>query len=130
MSSVKLFIILSFSLFSETPPQVILPYQNSNQLILLFAESNRSTEYEKMLLELSRDPLGLDQRDLIIFEIFPSGGLLPDGTSMSEEDALELQEYFNVDKSSFAAVVVNKNLQEIYRTEKPVPVKEIFTEID
>ena len=130
MSSVKILIILSFFYLSETPPESILPYQNTNQLILLFAGSNRSADYEQMLHELSRDPLGLDQRDLVIFEIFPSGGLLPDGTSLSEQDALELREYFNVDKTSFSAVVVNKNLQEIYRTEKPVPVKEIFSEID
>ena len=130
MSRIILVFFLRFFFLTETPPEVILPYQNTNQLILLFAASNRSADYEQMLLEFSRDPLGLDGRDLVIFEIFQSGGLLPDGTSLSEEDTRELRRYFNVENGSFAVVVVNKNLQEVYRTGKPVTVKEIFREID
>jgi hypothetical protein len=130
MSRIILVFLLRFFFLTETPPEVILPYQNTNQLILLFAASNRSADYEQMLLEFSRDPLGLDQRDLVIFEIFQSGGLLPDGSSLSDEDTRELREYFNVENGSFAVVVVDKNLQEVYRTGKPVTVKEIFGEID
>jgi hypothetical protein len=114
----------------EDPPDLILPYENNNQLILIFSENNRSTDYERALLELARNPLGLDQRDLIIFEIFPNGGIYPDGTSLSEEEAKILRNYYQVEPSAFALIVVNKQLQEIIRSSRPLPVEEIFKRID
>ena len=114
----------------EDPPDLILPYENNNQLILIFSENNRSTDYESALLELAKHPLGLDQRDLIIFEIFPNGGIYPDGTSLSEEEAKILRNYYQVGLSTFALIVINKQLQEILRSSHPLPVEEIFKRID
>jgi hypothetical protein len=107
----------------EDPPDLILPYENNNQLILIFSENNRSTDYERALLELARNPLGLDQ-------IFPNGGIYPDGTSLSEEEAKILRNYYQVEPSAFALIVVNKQLQEIIRSSRPLPVEEIFKRID
>ncbi|MBS0001304.1 MAG: DUF4174 domain-containing protein [Cyclobacteriaceae bacterium] len=109
---------------------MISPFQHSNQLILLFAGNNRSPDYEKALLELSKDPIGLDSRDLLLFEIFQTGGIQPDGSSLSEEEAEKLRDFFKVNKSEFSIVIVDKNLQEIFRAEQPVTVKEIFSAID
>ncbi len=116
--------------FFEDPPEIIIPYQNNNQLILIFSENNRSPEYEQALLELSRDPLGLDQRDLIIFEIFTTGGIYPDGSALSEADAEILRNYFKIETSAFTIVIINKQLEEIFRSSHPVSVKDLFKTID
>jgi hypothetical protein len=116
--------------FFGDPPEIIIPYQNNNQLILIFSENNRSHEYEQALLELSRDPLGLDQRDLIIFEIFTTGGIYPDGSALSEADAEILRNYFKIETSAFTIVIINKQLEEIFRSSHPVSVKDLFKTID
>ncbi len=114
----------------DGPPDLIIPYQNNNQLILIFSENNRSPDYDRALIELAKDPLGLDQRDLIIFEIFPNGGIYPDGTSLSEEEANNLRSYYQVEPSIFTLIVINKRLEEVFRSLQPLPVEEIFKSID
>jgi hypothetical protein len=126
-----LFIILSSILFQiEDPPEIINPYRNNNQLILIFSPGNRSSDYEQALLELSKDPLALDQRDLVIFEIFPKGGILPEGTSLSEEDAKALHRYYAIDIARFTMLIVNKHQKEIYRSTQPENLTQIFKKID
>lgn len=127
----RLFSVLFFFNASiDNPPDLFIPYQNNNQLILIFSVSNRSPEYEKALFELSRDPLGLDRRDLIIFEIFPNGGIYPDGSPISEEEAKDLRNYYQIATSPFTLIVISRQLEEIFRSPVPLPVSEIFKKID
>lgn len=130
MINIVLSIILFYIPVFEDPPEIILTYQNNNQLILLFSTNNRSPDYRRALLELARDPLGLDQRDLIIFEIFESGGIYPDGSSISEDEVKIMRNYYKIKPSAFTIIIINKQLQEIFRSEQPVSVQEIFNKID
>jgi hypothetical protein len=130
MIKILLFLIFQGFTLKENPPEVIVPYQHANQLILLFAPNNRAPEYEQMLIEFSKDPIGLDRRDMVIFEIFQFGGIKPDGTSLSEDEAQILRNYFNVGNGIFSVLILGKNLQEKYRAAQPVTTKEIFGEID
>ena len=117
--------LLVAAAITSDPPAVIQPYQNTHQLILVFAENNRSVEYGRAMTELSKDPLGLDRRDMLIFEVFERGGIQPDGSSLSEEETAALRNYFGID-GKFSIVILDKRLQEIYRTDQPVTLQEIF----
>lgn len=123
-------ILICFNIVRGNPPELLIPFQNSNQLLLVFSESNRSPEYERILRELSKDPLGLDRRDIIVFEVFPNGGINPDGSAISEEEAKVLRDYYQVAISSFTLIVINRHLEEIFRSAVPLPVGEIFKNID
>jgi hypothetical protein len=126
-----LFLIFSSVLFQiDDPPDIINPYRNINQLILIFSPGNKYLDYELALQELSKDPLGLDQRDLVIFEIFPKGGILPDGKSLSEEDAGALRLYYDIEIARFTMIIVDKHQTEVYRSTQPVPLTQIFKSID
>jgi len=130
MIQILLVIISLIIVQLDDPPEIIKAYKNNHQLILIFSSGNRSSDYEKAILELGKDPLGLDQRDLIIFEIFPSGGILPDGLPLLEKDAAALRLFYEIDVTEFTMVVLNKNQQEIFRTNQPIAVKHIFESID
>ncbi len=114
----------------DETPGIIASYRNNNRLILLFAPDNRSSHFEKALLNLSRDPLGLDKRDILIFEIFRSGGIMPDGSPLSEKEADTLRNYYQIDPGSFRIVLINMDNDEIRRFSEPVTGKAIFTEFD
>ena len=130
MIGIFLCFLLQGPVLTETPPEVLQSFQNSNSLILVFSDSNRSPDYEKAMSELARDPLGLDSRDLLIFEIFLQGGINPDGSSLTDEETSSLRDFFHVRTSEFYIIVLDKMLQEKFRTKQPVALKEIFDAID
>jgi hypothetical protein len=123
-----LFMLLMAAGITADPPAILQSYQHTHQLILVFAEDNRSAEYGRAMTELSKDPLGLDRRDMLIFEVFERGGIQPDGSSLSEEETAALRNYFGIN-GKFAIVILDKRLQEIYRAEQPVSIQEIFKSI-
>ncbi len=128
---VLLFGLLILNIFLvDNPPASIINFKDNNHLILIFSSDNKSTKYEQALIELARDPLGLDTRDLIIFEIFQRGGILPDGSSLSESEVNELRSYYAIDPNQFILLIVNKNLTEVFRSDVPVPPQKIFDAID
>jgi hypothetical protein len=79
---------------------------------------------------LTKDPLGLDQRNILIFEIFKTGGIGPGGESLSEEQVNSIREYYAIDSGNFSEVLVSNNFREIYRSEMPIEIMEIFLYFD
>jgi len=115
---------------SDDTPEIIKNFQNNNHLILVFSTDNKSSDYEQTLLELARDPLGLDTRDLMIFEIFQRGGIHPNGSPLNEEEVKNLRKFYAVHPDKFTLVIVNKNMTEVFRSDVPVPAQKIFEVID
>ena len=115
---------------SGDPPEIIKNFQNNNHLILIFSTDNKSPNYEQTLLKLARDPLGLDTRDLIIFEIFQRGGIHPDGSPLTEEEVKNLRKFYAVHPDKFKLVIVNKKMMEVFRSDVPVSAQKIFDVID
>jgi hypothetical protein len=79
---------------------------------------------------LTKDPLGLDQRNILIFEIFETGGIGPGGESLSEEQVNFIRKHYNIERGNFSEVLVTNSFREIYRSENPVEIKEIFQYFD
>ncbi len=126
-------ILLFFHLFisyQEDLPIILSTYDQNTNAIIIFAPDNRSDLYMQSISRLTKDPLGLDQRNIVIFEIFKAGGIGPGGESLSEEQVTSIREYYIIDDGDFSEVLVTNNFKEIYRSDIPVEVKEVFRYFD
>ena len=116
--------------FQEDIPLVLSTYDQSTNAIIIFAPDNRSNQYVQSISRLTKDPLGLDQRNIVIFEIFETGGIGPGGESLSEEQVTSIREHYEIESGNFSEILVTNNFKEIYRSEIPVEIKEVFQYFD
>lgn len=126
-------ILLFFHLllfYQEDLPIILSTYDPNTNAIIIFASDNRSDQYMQSISKLTKDPLGLDQRNILIFEIFETGGIGPGGESLSEEHVNSIREYYLIESGDFSEVLVTNNFREIYRSDIPVDVKEVFRYFD
>jgi len=124
-------IVLSiFFFFQENFPQVLSRYEDDSKAILIFAPDNQSRPYDQSISILTRDPLGIDSRNIKIFEIFIAGGIGPGGESFSEEEVISIRKHYDIDPSNFNIILSLKNFEEIYRSDKPIEIDEIFQKFD
>lgn len=126
-------ILLFFHLlipFQENLPIILSTYDQNTNAIIIFAPDNRSGQYKQSISRLTKDPLGLDQRNILIFEIFKTGGIGPGGESLTEEQVTSIREYYLIESIGFSEVLVTNNFREIYRSDIPVEIKEVFRYFD
>lgn len=116
--------------FQDNLPFVLSTYDQNTNAIIIFAPDNRSDLYGKSISRLTKDPFGLDQRDIVIFEIFTTGGLGPGGESLSEEQAASIRQYYHIDDGEFSEILVTSNFKEIFKSDTPIDIKEVFRNFD
>ena len=116
--------------FQDDLPVILSTYDQNTNAIIIFAPDNRSEQYIQSITMLTKDPLGLDQRNILIFEIFETGGIGPGGESLSEEQVNSIRKHYNIERVNFSEVLVTNSFREIYRSENPVEIKEIFQYFD
>ena len=122
---------LSFLFFFQQDfPTVFTLYEDNIKAIIIFAPNNQSRSYHQMLSVLTKDPLGIDQRNIRIFEIFHAGGIGPGGESLTEEDVTSIRKYYNIKSSDFSIILAASKFEEIYRSDKIITVSEIFEKFD
>jgi len=116
--------------FQDNLPIILSTYDQNTNAIIIFAPDNRSDLYGQSISRLTKDPLGLDQRNIVIFEIFTTGGLGPGGESLTEEQVTSIRQHYNIDGGDFSEILVTRNFKEIYRSDIPVEIKEVFRNFD
>jgi hypothetical protein len=84
-------------------------YPENNRFILIFSPDVNNDKYQQELLLLAKDPIGLDQRNILILEIFPSGGIEANGDSMDESRADNLRKEYGVHPNEFHVILVDKD---------------------
>lgn len=124
------FIIVFFIFFQDSLPGVLSNYTSENKAIFLFAPDNRSEPYSRSLILLTRDPLGLDTRNIKIFEVFIEGGIGPAGESYNKEEVSSIRKYYNIKPTDFYLILSHQNFTEIFRSDMPLDVEEIFKKFD
>ncbi len=126
-------ILLFFRLlifFQDDFPIILSTYDQNTNAIIIFAPDNRSGQYMESISRLTKDPLGLDQRNILIFEIFKTGGIGPGGEALSEEQVTSIREYYLIHGGDFSEVLVTNNFKEIYRSDVPVEINDVFRYFD
>jgi adenine C2-methylase RlmN of 23S rRNA A2503 and tRNA A37 len=104
-------------------------YQWKNRLVLVFAPSPEDEQYQEQLEHLGNEQ-EIFERDLILFHIFGEQGGFAGENRLSEKDSEELRQQFNIDKTSFAVVLIGKDGTEKRRWQEPVENSELFALID
>jgi len=105
-------------------------YRGQNRLLLVFApslEDSRVLE-QKRLLELQEAEM--EERDLLIFYLFPDVPGELGGYELESEVAGTLRERFNVREDAFTVLLIGKDGTEKERSEEPVPPESLFAKID
>jgi hypothetical protein len=119
-----------FFLLQVDPPRILTSYEDDLKAIIIFAPDNQSKLYNQSISMFTRDPLGLDQRNVKILEIFVLGGIGPGGESISGEDAAEVRKHYNIEPSAFNIILAVGHFEEIHRTENLITIEEIFKKFD
>lgn len=126
-------IIIFFHLitfFQENLPLVFSTFDQNANAVIIFAPDNRSDLYGKSISRLTKDPLGLDQRKIVILEIFTTGGIGPGGESLAEEQVSSIRQHFNIDRGDFSEILVTSKFSEIFRSDTPIEINEVFKYFD
>jgi hypothetical protein len=79
---------------------------------------------------LIRDPLGLDKRDIKIFEIFIEGGIGPTGESYSINEVTSIRKFYHIENPEFKILLLRGKFQQIFQSDVPVVVEDIFEKFD
>lgn len=125
-----LILYLFLFLVQEDLPFVFSAYPENSRAILIFSPDNRSEQYTHSLTNLITDPLGVDMRDIRIFEIFTEGGIGPAGESYSSEDVNSIRKFYHIKPEDFRILLTVGNFKELYRSDKPLKLDHIFKIFD
>ncbi|HLF33887.1 MAG TPA: DUF4174 domain-containing protein [Cyclobacteriaceae bacterium] len=125
-----LFVILATLAVVDALGQIAEETANSTSLLMIFAPDIKEENYGNQLLILSKEPIELDRRNILILEIFPEGGLEPDGSSMDEEKARKLRIDYKIGDHEFRIILLDKSGSVILNSPKTVENQEIFKLLD
>jgi hypothetical protein len=105
-------------------------YHWRNRLLLLFAESGEDASYRETKAELVRLAADVADRDLVVFEVLERGTSLVNGRPITEPAADGLRKEFKAPAGRFLLVLVGKDGTVKRRSETPVPLNQVFEQID
>ena len=79
-----------------------------SRVLIIFSPGVNNDKYREQLLQLSKDPAGLDKNNISILEIFPTGGLEADGSTMEENKVEKFRKKFKVPDTEFRIVLLDE----------------------
>jgi hypothetical protein len=129
---IKFYILVSLleiyvrTVYSQTSDKDTL----SEIMILIFSPAVDNQKYNEQLLLLSRDPLGIDKRNISVLEIFPTGGLESDGSEMSDYRINKFRMECKVLKNEFRIILMDSEKSIILNLSEVIAVNKIFELID
>lgn len=97
-------------------------YKWEKRLLLLFAPSINNTELGRQQELVRRSRPGIAERQLEVLELVPGGN-----AATMREDLLRK---FGVEAERYTLLLIGKDGQEKFRTQKAVPLEEVFKIID
>ncbi|WKN44304.1 DUF4174 domain-containing protein [Tunicatimonas pelagia] len=88
---------------------VLDQYRWENRILLLFADTEESVIYKDQLQTLEREKSEMDDRDLLVFKVFPQKVITPEGKVMGEEIATQLRQKYRTQNNTYAVVLIGKD---------------------
>jgi hypothetical protein len=105
-------------------------YQWQHRILLVFAPSTGSSDYQQQMQIWQADQAGVDDRDLKLVEVLGTGESQVDGQSISAASADGLRRQFGVSVEEFAVVLVGKDGTEKQRSQAPMDLAMLYRTID
>ena len=119
-------VILTIVTAGKSIGQVSTEAQKTPVMFMIFSPDVREENYRNQLLSLSKNPIELDQRNIVVLEIFPTGGLEPDGTAMEEDKAKKIRAEHNISDKEFRIIIVDSVGAIVLNSSKTIENQEIF----
>ncbi|NEQ31788.1 MAG: DUF4174 domain-containing protein [Leptolyngbya sp. SIO4C5] len=105
-------------------------YRWQNRLLLIFSPAFSTPTYQRQKALLADCTPGLQERDLIVVEIFVTDASTFNGQPLSAEDAARLGVRFAVDPQEFAVLLIGKDGTVKRRDRQPIQPEDLFSTID
>ena len=108
----------------------LAPYSNNNRLVFVFAPNKANAFFRRQAELWNGKRAGLEERDLVRFDVFERGvgkiGVKP----LAETDASALRKQFKVRRGAFRVILVGKDGHTAFASSKPVSAASLFGLID
>jgi hypothetical protein len=105
-------------------------YQWQHRILLVFAPSTDSSQYQQQMQAWQTDVVGTNDRDLKLVQILETGESQVDGRSLSSASADRLRQQFRVPPEEFSVILVGKDGTEKQRSQTPIDLAALFRTID
>lgn len=103
-------------------PMQLEDFKWKNRLLLLFSPDQNHADLSKQKDLIGKNTQGVAERDLLVLELAPNG--------KHAAHRQELLTLFGVEEQAYTLILVGKDGLEKYRSQKQVPMQEIFSIID
>ncbi|MEX0272525.1 DUF4174 domain-containing protein [Leptolyngbyaceae cyanobacterium UHCC 1019] len=115
---------------SQTVEFKLSDYQWQHRIVLIFAPSDRTPNYQQQVQMWQADRAGVGDRDLKLVEVLGTGESRVDGKFLSPASADRLRRQFGVPVEEFAVVLIGKDGTEKQRSRTPIDLAMLFRTID
>lgn len=102
----------------------------THRLLYVFAPSDEHPDFLAQRQMATGHDAGFQERDLLFITLLERGESAVDGQAMDAASAERLRERHDVEPGAFAVILVGKDGTEKRRAGQPVPVEEVFAQID
>jgi hypothetical protein len=110
--------------------QTLDKHRWQDRVILLYAAGAKDPTLKRQLSLLTTQKAEVTDRDLVIYQLFPSGGISPNGKKLTASQSLAFFQRYDVRPDTFTLILVGKDGGEKKRTGELVPLEDLFGLID
>lgn len=108
----------------------LTPFEWKNRLLIIFAPDSHHPHLKQIQAEISNENAGVEDRDLVVFEVLEKDPSHMNGSRLSHADADALRERFEISRNTYALIVVGKDGGVKLKRSERVPLSEVFALID
>lgn len=104
-------------------------FLDRSHVLLLFAPEGGHLKMLRQLKEVRDEAAGAAERNLAVFQVYPDGGVDPEGRYLNAEAAGELRRRF-APEAEFTLVLAGKDGVEGFRGSEVLEARDLFARID
>jgi len=101
-------------------------HQWENRILLLFTETSEDSLLIQQITHLEEDGLGLEDRDLVICQIYKSTGIAPNGKLLFAREVDQLRTEYKVSDSDSITILIGKDGGEKLRKTNKLLLREVL----
>lgn len=128
----KNLILLFSSLFvlKFCAAQELTGHRWQDRVLLLFADGPEQADLQRQISLLTKNASEVTERDLVRYQIYPDGGLIPSGDNLPAELARALRQQYEAGDAPFLFILIGKDGTEKLRSREVVAPEALFARID
>nr|WKN35556.1 DUF4174 domain-containing protein [Tunicatimonas sp. TK19036] len=101
-----------------------------NRVLLIYADSDLSTEYQQQLQEIEGHRKGINERDIIVYSIFHQQIVASEGKIEDKRAAQALRQKYSISNSQLTIVLIGKDGGEKLTQKGLLGAEQLFGVID